>query len=53
MELIIRFHYRVQLDHILIASKQDKTIPKLDIYIGDGLNGGFMDAEYRKAGYTF
>ncbi|KAM3136863.1 hypothetical protein pb186bvf_011122 [Paramecium bursaria] len=50
VEIILRFHTRVQLDHVLIASKLDKIIPKVDIYIGDGLNGGFNDAEYRKTG---
>ncbi|CAD8106995.1 unnamed protein product [Paramecium primaurelia] len=50
VEIILRFHTRIQVDHLLIASKADKGIPKMNIYIGDGLNGGWNDAEYRRAG---
>lgn len=28
----------------------DKNIPAVEFYIGDGLSGSFVDAEYRLAG---
>ncbi|KAL4438288.1 hypothetical protein ABPG74_009711 [Tetrahymena malaccensis] len=50
VELVLRFHYRSELHHILLCCKPDKGIPVVEFYIGDGLNGGFLDAEYRLAG---
>ncbi|KRX06659.1 Armadillo-type fold [Pseudocohnilembus persalinus] len=51
IEIIIRFHYRAEINHVLLSSKTDKNIPRIEFYIGDGLSGSFLDAEYRLAGY--
>ena len=39
VEIILRFHYRSELNHILLCSKLDKNIPGIEFYIGDGLSG--------------
>lgn len=51
IEIVLRFHYRSELDYCLIATKQDKNIPDIEFHIGDGLAGGFQDVEYRISGY--
>lgn len=51
VEIVLRFHYRSELDYCLISCKQDKNIPNTEFHIGDGLAGSFVDVEYRLAGY--
>lgn len=51
IEIIFRLHYRAEINHILIASKDNKNIPKIEFHVGDGLAGSFLDVEYRFAGY--
>jgi len=50
VEIVLRFHYRSELDYCVMASKQDKNIPEIEFHIGDGLAGSFLDVEYRMAG---
>ena len=38
------------MQHILIISKEDRSIPECEIYVGDGLSGTFNDCPYRHAG---
>lgn len=38
------------MNHILVCTKKDKYIPEMEIHIGDGFSGSFLDAEYRLAG---
>ena len=52
IELIIRFHYRIQIENVFMASKPEKHIPEIQFHIGDGLTGSFVDAEYRESGYS-
>lgn len=33
-------------------SKEEKFIPEVEILIGDGMSGSFIDVEYRLAGYA-
>jgi len=39
------------MQHILIISKEDRSIPNCDFYIGDGISGNFNDCPYRQAGH--
>jgi hypothetical protein len=34
-------------------AKDDRFIPEVDILIGDGLSGNFMDVDYRRGGTGF
>lgn len=47
---MIRLHYRCEMDFVLIASKEDKNADEIEIHIGDGLAGSWMDVDYRVAG---
>mmetsp|Transcript_19717 Transcript_19717/g.36321 ORF Transcript_19717/g.36321 Transcript_19717/m.36321 type:complete len:710 (-) Transcript_19717:6079-8208(-) len=49
-EIVIRLDYRVDLAHILISAKPDRVIPDVEVCVGDGLYGSFVDADYRFAG---
>ena len=50
VEIVLRFHYRIELDYVIINSKDHLHIPQAEILIGDGLSGSFQDATYRSAG---
>jgi centrosomal protein CEP104 len=50
VEIILRFHYRIELDYVIINSKDHLHIPAAEVLIGDGLSGSFLDATYRLAG---
>lgn len=52
IELVFRFHYRTQIDHILLATRMNKHISRAEFHIGDGLSGGFTDCDYRMSGRT-
>jgi hypothetical protein len=49
-EVIIKLDVRTQVSHILIISKEDRSIPECQFYLGDGLSGTFDDCPYRFAG---
>jgi len=49
-EVILRMETRAQVSHMIIMSKEDRSIPECEIYIGDGISGSFLDCEYRHAG---
>lgn len=51
VEIVLRFHYRSEIDYCVIATKQDKSLPEVEFHIGDGLAGSFMDVEYRLSGF--
>ena len=40
-EVIVRLDERVLLKHITIVSKYDRSIPELEVLIGDGISGHF------------
>lgn len=50
VEVVIRLDHRVQLSHLAIASKPERNIPEIEVQVGDGLYGSFVDAEYHFAG---
>lgn len=50
VEIVLRFHYRSEMNYCVMASKQDKNIPEILFHIGDGLAGSFLDVEYRESG---
>ena len=50
VELVIRLDFRIQAGHLKIASKPGKGIPEIEVLLGDGLHGSFVNAEYRPAG---
>lgn len=52
-EVVLRLDHRVQFSYILLSSKPGKTIPDLEVYIGDGLYGSFLDAEYHMGGKAY
>jgi hypothetical protein len=49
-EIILRLEERTQLQHILIASKENRSIPYCDFYSGDGVSGSFNECVYRHSG---
>lgn len=49
-ELIVRLNYRSHIKYILLRSKVNRPIPEVLFYIGDGIGGSFIDAEFRKIG---
>ena len=50
IEIIIRFHNRCEIEHVILSSKPDKIIPEIEFHIGDGLSGSFLDVDYRLSG---
>ena len=40
----------MQLHHLLVVSKEDRSIPECQVYAGDGFSGSFHDCDYRHAG---
>jgi len=49
-EIVIRLNYRCEVAHIVVMSKEDRFIPEIETYIGDGMSGSFQDVDYRLAG---
>jgi len=47
---VIRLNYRSEIAHIVMMAKDDRFIPEVEVYIGDGISGSFLDVEYRFAG---
>jgi hypothetical protein len=47
---VIRLNYRSEIAHIILMAKEDRFIPEVEVYIGDGISGSFLDVEYRHAG---
>ena len=36
-----------------MMAKEDRFIPEVEILIGDGLSGSFLEVDYRRAGYFY
>ena len=47
-EIVIRLNHRSEVRFILLRAKNDRPIPKLEIYLGDGVYGNFNDTKYVK-----
>jgi hypothetical protein len=47
---VIRLNYRCEIAHIMVMAKENKFIPEVEAYIGDGMSGSFLDVDYRLAG---
>ncbi len=47
-EIVIRLNHRSEVRFVLIRAKVDRPIPKVDIYLGDGIYGNFNDTKYLK-----
>ena len=47
-EIVIRLNHRSDVRFVLLRAKVDRPIPKVDIYIGDGVYGNFNDTKYLK-----
>jgi len=47
-EIVIRLNHRSDIRFVLLRAKVDRPIPKVDIYIGDGVYGNFNDTKYLK-----
>ena len=47
-ELVIRLNHRSDVRFILLRAKPDRPIPKIEIYLGDGVFGNFNDTKYVK-----
>ena len=47
-EIVIRLNHRSEVRFILIRAKIDRPIPRVDIYLGDGVFGNFNDTKYLK-----
>ena len=42
-EVVIRLNYRSEIAHVILMAKEDRFIPEVEILIGDGVSGSFMD----------
>lgn len=51
--MVLRLDFRCEIAHIVLASKEDKIVPEVEVLIGDGPGGGYMEVEYRRAGVGF
>ncbi len=49
-EIVIRLNYRSEIAHLIMMSKEDRFVPEVEIHIGDGMTGSFLDVDYRLAG---
>lgn len=49
-EIVIRLNYRCEVAHVIVMAKEDRFIPAVEVHIGDGVSGSFMDVDYRLAG---
>ena len=47
-EIVIRLNHRSEVRFVLLRAKVDRPIPRVDIYIGDGVFGNFNDTKYLK-----
>lgn len=47
-EIVIRLNHRSDVRFVLLRAKVDRPIPRVDIYIGDGVYGNFNDTKYLK-----
>lgn len=47
-EIVIRLNHRSEIKYILLRSKIDRPIPKVELYLGDGVFGNFNDTKYFK-----
>ena len=47
-EIVIRLNHRSEVRFVLLRAKIDRPIPKIDIYLGDGVYGNFNDTKYLK-----
>ena len=45
-EIVVRLNHRSEIRFILLRAKVDRPIPRVDIYIGDGVYGNFNDTKY-------
>ena len=52
-EIVFRLDHRVQFSYILLSTKPNKLIPDVEVYIGDGIYGSFLDAEYHLGGKAY
>ena len=52
-ELVIRLNHRSEVRFVLLRAKPDRPIPKLEIYLGDGVFGNFNDTKYVKLATYF
>ena len=49
-EVVIRLNYRSEIAHLILMAKEDRFLPEVEVWIGDGVSGSFLDVEYRLAG---
>ena len=47
-EIVIRLNHRSEVRFVLLRAKVDRPIPKVEIYLGDGVYGNFNDTKYLK-----
>ena len=50
MEIILKLDFRCEIAHVVLCAKDDRFIPEVELFVGDGLSGSFLDVEYRRAG---
>ena len=48
--MVLRLDFRCEVAHLVMAAKEDRFIPEIEVLVGDGPSGGYMDVEYRRAG---
>jgi hypothetical protein len=45
--------FRCEIAHLVISAKEDRYVPEIEVLIGDGPGGTYMDMEYRRAGVGY
>lgn len=45
--------FRCEIAHLVVSAKEDRFVPEIEVLIGDGPGGTYMDMEYRQAGVGY
>jgi len=46
----VRLNYRCEVAHVILMAKEERFIPEVEVHVGDGMSGSFLDVQYRLAG---
>ena len=49
-EIVFKLHSRTKLEYILVAAKKNLGFESMQVLVGDGLSGSFVDVTYHVAG---
>ncbi len=49
-EVVFKLHARAHLEYVMVAAKSGMMLSGLQVFVGDGLSGSFVDVKYHLAG---